>query len=1484
MKVYYLKLTEEDFTKDGKVWTSGVVDLYDNESAETSLATPSYRNFSTIKSSYGTDRLGNSVWTGMYELDGGTPEYIGGTPESGLITNGRYIDYTGRIDLVDWNVNVTNAPGVGLVDPHLSVWHIDDLEQEFPHEWAGKEDITQDRAILITGAYRYARFELDIHTDLDITDIGVELLVRIRIEDPVQGEPLYARTRRMLDEFPEWMAIREVENVDHATPETATPDSLGGKLLSAVAGQWLNHIDGTLDYLKLQEYIGSANIDQVAWIYRTENAPEALIRVDGNGVELAHCADLEDFYSLTDDEDGFWYDVDRQIVYTRKLYDQFSINWDDSYTQTLQPVWNAFDDFGMAVDLPRLYNESNDSYKSRILDVYINFPGAGVESFKLALRRELNLWLTDGASPDSAYLGATPTVLEMQDIEQDSVYVTPDGLPTVRFRSLVMELANKYPSTWGFFVWNNNLWDTGGVEGEGYDVLPNVMDVDLPPVVQSGVGDGNDLYVFRPDVVTGPRNFELNFMLRGRARADRTEYREIKFDADVWLKATKPIYTNAEQTVWLTVEYTPHLATPTGSYYHSFPLNVTNDTSNGVAGPTLNSAQTYQFLDAAGRLIPGMIWYKAGTDDAYSSDGRDGSAVLQGVGGSAAALLKLHAGKYNPETQTFSDTGISGVAEAWFTDIPGTKLVNTTPITSTSGIANKVMAWSIVAPSINNSGVWESEKYRISVTLNGVVPDQTQQSFVADIPRFLGDPYTTSDYKYVVEIVSTPYFIGDDGQHQPLVVDLPVSSITLNGSAAWSDNKQEFVQGTTFSLIFASTTSSDPVYPYVNPNQWSSFEATTLVPMEGVVDENGPWRNGNAPVEGNSNFVLDYVELTREDFGVSDSDAYIPTWMGVYLSDGDDRIVVWIDTNTVKPSSEDSSDVVYPPDAIQEHLDTTSLKRYFSPIAVKAKLLPGPDLQWNPQVHSGWFYENGQEYYMFADPQTETATSAHYTLSGVARQGAPIVIEGYRQVANWDTASPSYGLTQTETITGNGTTTIYLGHDVVHGVVVTNLNTGENVELSYDFTSDGTITFAEVASDKETEYEVQYVITGSFFADNNYVDPLTLTQRTVLHFDSTPNVEVMYEGSKFDPAAPVDLPLNTFYTIQDEGYIFLSHEEYTLASTEVRLNPSFINADGEDYMLLTIRAFDTYGNPKPGASYHVTTDWGNFIGNSQDVIFVCNDDGFRSGSLYADDTVSATPGLIGSIHIVSEDVDDDFDETITFDIKPQPVKGYRLSAMVTNDMVPADGVSQNFVVGKVEDTSYDPVEWAVVRWNKGRYMKDVLDVTDTTSTATPGFAGTVVSDEDGYFKIGPFTSATPWDPGYWFVSARTDRTIVDYGSATPGAPDTFTKVGDAVAWLEYPDMEFGNEAFDDLPVSLVQWRTPAETATPYTPINEMTFPVSMDDEDPYPPATPVTPTWTPPEWYAIDRYTQYQMSLLGTDRFQVDYTAWLNSNPDYRDV
>jgi hypothetical protein len=222
--------------------------------------------------------------------------------------------------------------------------------------------------------------------------------------------------------------------------------------------------------------------------------------------------------------------------------------------------------------------------------------------------------------------------------------------------------------------------------------------------------------------------------------------------------------------------------------------------------------------------------------------------------------------------------------------------------------------------------------------------------------------------------------------------------------------------------------------------------------------------------------------------------------------------------------------------------------------------------------------------------------------------------------------------------------------------------------------------------------------------------------------------------------------------------------------------------------------------------------------------------------------------------------------------------------MVTNDMVPADGVSQNFVVGKVEDTSYDPVEWAVVRWNKGRYMKDVLDVTDTTSTATPGFAGTVVSDEDGYFKIGPFTSATPWDPGYWFVSARTDRTIVDYGSATPGAPDTFTKVGDAVAWLEYPDMEFGNEAFDDLPVSLVQWRTPAETATPYTPINEMTFPVSMDDEDPYPPATPVTPTWTPPEWYAIDRYTQYQMSLLGTDRFQVDYTAWLNSNPDYRDV
>src|SRR5258708_17733714 len=123
------------------------------------------------------------------------------------------------------------------------------------------------------------------------------------------------------------------------------------------------------------------------------------------------------------------------------------------------------------VDLFRLPDESNTNFKGRIIDVYINKPGVALDNFKLALRRELNLWQAFSSTPttpDSLQFGATPTVYEVKDLERNSDFVTSDGMPTQKFLDLAEELAQKYPTTWGYFQWNKAYWDQAGDNFDAY--------------------------------------------------------------------------------------------------------------------------------------------------------------------------------------------------------------------------------------------------------------------------------------------------------------------------------------------------------------------------------------------------------------------------------------------------------------------------------------------------------------------------------------------------------------------------------------------------------------------------------------------------------------------------------------------------------------------------------------------------------------------------------------------------------------------------------------------------------------------------------------------------------------------------------------------------------------------------------------------------------------------------------------------------------
>jgi hypothetical protein len=64
MKSYILTLTNLHFTKNGKVWTSEPIDIYDNAS---------YTNFSTLRSRYGLNTFGDYTYVGNQVITGATP-------------------------------------------------------------------------------------------------------------------------------------------------------------------------------------------------------------------------------------------------------------------------------------------------------------------------------------------------------------------------------------------------------------------------------------------------------------------------------------------------------------------------------------------------------------------------------------------------------------------------------------------------------------------------------------------------------------------------------------------------------------------------------------------------------------------------------------------------------------------------------------------------------------------------------------------------------------------------------------------------------------------------------------------------------------------------------------------------------------------------------------------------------------------------------------------------------------------------------------------------------------------------------------------------------------------------------------------------------------------------------------------------------------------------------------------------------------------
>lgn len=430
--------------------------------------------------------------------------------------------------------------------------------------------------LLLKNTKRYAKFEIKIDTEvLDLSVLSFILIIEVAIADPVN--PVISQSvKNILKRFPSWMVLYS-DAVNQATPNLYVPKTTAGKFINAIVGEHLDKFDRELDILNINSFINRADTNQIAWIYSSNNVNATFHKILANGIELARIDNISDFLNSRETDYVFYHNpINREILTLQKFYLLQAKNENLGLTNLTQlpvQIFNWFDELGLRVGMSRLYLENNVSFRERILDAFKNPIGVDIESFKRTLRRELNIWKAYGVNPSSEYAGATPEILEMSDITSSTPYFTADGNQTEYFKKLVEELNIRYPNNWGYFAFDNALWDYAGLNDDSVGRLSaRYYDSNIEiPYYQPGIGDQDDLALSIRQTDATPVYFETFLLAKGKKSAGPTPgYFPVNVDIEYYSDYTIREYDNPAATVNYTLEFhaTPHAiyATPTVFY------------------------------------------------------------------------------------------------------------------------------------------------------------------------------------------------------------------------------------------------------------------------------------------------------------------------------------------------------------------------------------------------------------------------------------------------------------------------------------------------------------------------------------------------------------------------------------------------------------------------------------------------------------------------------------------------------------------------------------------------------------------------------------------------------------------------------------------------------------------------------------------------------------------------------------------------------
>ncbi len=1319
------------------------------------------------------------------------------------------------------------------------------------------------------------------------------------------------------------------DSLERSTPETATPISQAGKIVSSIFSDDLDQIDRLIDSVELDSYISSADTREISWIYISTPVDPGFVKVRGDGIELARVSSYEDLIKSNPTDYSFYYDFLSRTLYSLRTFDKLMVD-QNVVDQIVGQIYNSFDEFGLRVGLTRLYLESNSNFKKRILDVYLNPPSVSKLGLQRTLRRELDMWRAYGATPDSNYIGATPEIIEISDLQKTTPYFDTDGNPLPRMFSFVEEMNNRFAVNVGYGKWRESYWDYAGKKQEGVSSIPQTTDVNdaSPQHYQPGVGDFDDAKVVLEILDRQIADKYFTFKVKG-VKSDETElaYEPISFYYDSYVSYYENYYDHGTATLNYTINLRlrPHgqIGTPT-----TYTASVVDRLKN-IYGPNASASPEYvvKNIFTPSNYSDPTIRFMSNSTPYYN--------VLRPSATQSYTINQIPAAYVESATITYGAFVNSSGSTANYGWI---KLENSTPNTYVTN-SNTLVIKNTSTPSYQDlslklaSNIYDNAKRRLvntrkirSSSVNQKINESplfNEKNNVIINPsdiksKFILPVGSTPEYVYVENVVvdnydvnnSTPPYLNyggvsynrQDDQYEliPSSPNLIISMINPDfATPNLHDHYIDVTGGSTYNYYFKSIKwpySSTPqhlmvsvkdtdIYPF-EYNVWESFESNYNSTINYKISNNGVVlstpNDGIEQLNNVQNNLIGTFDFSREEVGLSaysqDKNLIIKS---IEIINNENDVLVWQENTYDQLGNLNLN-----------YYDSQQGKYKLSSIQFNAKYDIEAERYLIPSLRSGWYYYQSSpnyaatEGYIYAEQKSHHASGEYsFSINDVSRSGSPIIVKvisngataEYSQVSFYEEATPSnLSYYNFEYITATNGYSLFLAYKDVFDVSIYDTYTGEYI---IEGESSSTNEIKLVSIPEETpfvvgrEYRVEYRVRNVFNVDNFVYNNLTEQYETSVTLLSTPNnpytVDVYYESSLYDKDFEIEnVYLNPVYNPLPEGYLYLSHDSYDSQSVDAYLSPKEILDDQIDFAVLSIISKDQNGNPKPNQTFEIS---GQYSSATPQYV-TTNLDGLGKAVIKSSGpSVSKTELRSVYINGLQNSNANAHQNSDTYGISAT-VNYYVKQSESQISPLYADldkkiiTADGKEIINIIGETSSN----VTVYWRKARSVYSALAANYNTSSATPGQSlnsGYVVSDQNGRFKIGPFIAQNDATPGYWFA-------VVDTQGNSSISANPVTISGDIVYWYEkYDSVQSDNQESVYIPTS--------NESSDYESYREdFKFKVDNITGSEYYDLDAATP-WNTPKWYPIDRFTQYQLGYFGSTPNTI--TSFDNLHKDFEE-